>query len=213
MMNFDSAALRQILGAVAVLLGLIGYIFYIRGILQGKVKPHAFSWLVWGILTVIATLAQVVEGGGAGAWVTGFTALMSFGFAVIGLGASSRILIAKADWLFFIGALFAIPPWYFTGDPLWSVIIITVVDAVAFAPTFRKAYFHPESENVSTYVLSSIVCFWHLCSANIYYHYGASSCIADSGEWGVCHNASMASSGAAISWSNGVDSVIRGMPS
>ena len=113
---------QQFLGGLAVALGLFGYVFYVRGILQSKVKPHAFSWFVWGLLTAIAFVAQIAEGGGAGAWVTGVTALCSFGFALVGLGASSRILIGKSDWIFFIASLLTIPIWYFTGNPLWSVI-------------------------------------------------------------------------------------------
>ena len=143
-----------VLGSLAVAIGLIGYTFYIRGILKGEVKPHAFTWSVWGILTTIAFIAQVVEGGGPGAWVTGVTALMSFIFAAVGLGASSRIYIVKSDWIFFISAVATIPVWYLTGNPLWSVILITVIDAVAFAPTFRKAYFYPKTENMWTYLLS-----------------------------------------------------------
>lgn len=147
---------QPILGGIAVALGLLGYVFYIRGIIQGKVKPHFFSWFVWMLLTAIAFIAQVIEGGGPGAWVTGVTAVMSLGFAIVGLRSSSRTLIAKSDWFYFVAALLAIPPWYFTGDPLWSVIIITVIDAVAFAPTFRKAYHHPDTENGWTYTLSGI---------------------------------------------------------
>lgn len=135
---------------------MVGYYFYIRGIIQGKVKPHAFSWFVWGLLTAIAFSAQIADGAGAGAWVTGVTALFCFGFAVVGLGASSRTLIAKSDWIFFVASLLTIPIWYFTGNPLWSVIIITIVDAAAFAPTFRKAYFNPHTENGWTYALSGL---------------------------------------------------------
>ena|SRR3989344_5291221 len=146
----------EVVGGIAVALGLFGYVFYVRGISQGKVKPHAFSWFVWGLLTAIAFFAQITEGGGAGAWVTGVTALCSFCFALVGLGASSRVLIAKSDWIFFIGALLTIPIWYFSGNPLWSVIIITIIDAVAFAPTFRKAFLNPETENGWTYTLSGL---------------------------------------------------------
>ncbi len=150
---------QEVFGGIAVVLGLLGYVFYVQGILVGKVKPHAFNWFVWGLLTAIAFFAQIAEGGGAGAWVTGVTALCSFVFAVVGLGASSRIFIAKSDWVFLISALLTIPLWYFMGNPLWSVIIITIIDAVTFAPTFRKAYFNPETENGWTYTLSSLKFF------------------------------------------------------
>lgn len=152
-MNLDSTTLQQISGLFAVLLGVIGYAFYIWGIYKGKIKPHAFSWLVWGILTAIGFIAQAVNGAGPGAWVTGFTAAMSFIFVIVGLGSSSRTLIARSDWIFLIVALLAIPPWYFTGNALWSVIMITIIDAVAFVPTFRKGYRYPETESALAYLL------------------------------------------------------------
>ena len=148
--------IKIVLGSAAVIIGLLGYAFYIRGIIKGEVKPHAFTWSVWGILTTIAFLAQVSDGGGPGAWVTGMTALMSFVFAAVGLGASSRMYIEKNDWLLFAFTLLAIPVWYLTANPLWAVIIITVIDAVAFAPTFKKAFKHPETENQWTFLLSGI---------------------------------------------------------
>ena len=151
--------MQQMLGGIAVGLGLFGYVFYIRGIWQGKVKPHAFTWFIWTILTTIAWIAQIVEHGGAGAWVTGVTALFSFIFTLVGLRKSSRAFITKSDWIFFIGALLTIPLWYFTGNALLSVIIVTIIDAAAFAPTIRKAFFKPETENKWTYLLSGFKFF------------------------------------------------------
>lgn len=155
-MNLDIVVWQQIAGGAAVLVGLVGYLFYMHGIWYGSIKPHFFSWFVWGVLTSIAFVAQVAAGAGPGAWVTGFTAVMCFFFAGLGLRAHARELIARSDWFFFIGAFLAIPVWYVTGNPLWSVIMITIIDAVAFVPTFRKAYTHPETENISTYLLSAI---------------------------------------------------------
>ncbi len=151
----------EVLGAIGVLIGLAGYLVYFHGIFKGRIKPHAFSWLVWGILTLIGFIAQVVDGAGPGSWVTGFTAVMSFVLFFVGLGASSRALIVKSDWIFFIATLLAIPPWYLTGDPMWSVIIITIIDAGAFIPTFRKAYEHPQTESV-----------FHASSAGIKFVFG-----------------------------------------
>ncbi len=143
------------LGTIAVVIGMLGYLFYIRGILKGEVKPHGFTWSVWGVLTSIAFFAQVMDDGGPGAWVTGATAAMSFIFAIVGLGASSRVYIKKSDWILFIFTLLAIPVWLVTENALWAVILITVIDAVAFAPTFRKAYYHPKTENTWTYFFSA----------------------------------------------------------
>lgn len=63
------------LGYLAVVIGIVSYIPYITNIFRGKTKPHAFSWLVWAVLTGIAFAAQIVENGGAGTWVIEATAL------------------------------------------------------------------------------------------------------------------------------------------
>lgn len=176
---------QELLGSLAVALGLFGYIFYVRGILQGKVKPHAFTWFVWGLLTAIAFIAQIVEGGGAGSWITGVTALCSFGFAIVGLGKSSRTFIAKSDWVFFIAALFTIPIWYFTGNPLWSVIIITITDAVAFAPTFRKAFSHPKRIRV----IRSKIRYQLVCTRKFYLDNCPLPCLTCAGKLRFCRHA------------------------
>jgi len=104
----------------------------------------------------VAFAAQFSEGAGPGAWVVGFTTLICFIIAAIGLGATSRIYITRSDWAFFITAIAAIPVWYLTGDPLWSVIIVTVVDTIAFVPTLRKAYLYPETESFWNSALATV---------------------------------------------------------
>ena len=43
-----------------------------------------------------------------------------------------------------------------TDDPVGSVILITIIDALAFVPTFRKSYHKPNEETASTYSLSAL---------------------------------------------------------
>ncbi len=68
----------EILGALAVTIGMIGYAPYLWSIFKGRTKPHLFSWFIWGVLTAIAFAIQISEGAGAGAWVTGITAAVCF---------------------------------------------------------------------------------------------------------------------------------------
>ena len=35
--------------------------------------------------------------------------------------------------------------WYVLEDPLWTVLVLTVVDSVGFIPTVRKSYHAPYS--------------------------------------------------------------------
>ena len=143
------------LGLLALTIGLISYIPYFRGILANKTKPHAFSWFIWGLLTAIAFFAQVTSGAGPGAWVTGFSAIVCFiivGFALV----KGEKKITPSDWATFIAALATLPIWYATDNPLYAIILITLIDALGFYPTFRKSWHKPQEEVTVTYSLSAV---------------------------------------------------------
>jgi len=145
---------KIVLGITATVLAFFSYIPYFRDIWQGKTKPHAFSWLVWGTLTAIAFAGQVADKGGAGAWVTGFTAVVCLLIFAAAVWRGEK-RITTSDWLSLLGAAVALGLWGLTKSPLLSVILITLIDAFGFFPTFRKSYFKPHSETLITYVISS----------------------------------------------------------
>lgn len=147
--------MKTALGIIATVIAFYSYIPYFRDIFRGKTKPHAFSWFIWLLLTAIGFLAQISDGGGAGAWATGFTALVAFFIFLTALRHGEKE-ITKSDWVCLTGALLAIGVWPFTDTPLLSVILITLIDALGFIPTFRKAYKKPHEETLQTYALSAI---------------------------------------------------------
>ncbi len=147
--------MKTALGIIATVMAFVSYIPYIRNMLSGKTKPHAFSWLVWGTLTAIAFVGQVSEGAGPGAWVTGFTACVSFFIFVTALRTGEKD-IAKSDWLSLVGASIAMLLWWATSDPLIAVILITLIDALGFFPTFRKSYHKPYEETAITFAISGL---------------------------------------------------------
>jgi hypothetical protein len=145
----------QALGGIATAIALVGYLPYFRDLHRGTTKPHAFSWLVWAILTGIAFAGQVTDAAGPGAWVTGFTAVVCSAIFVIALFIGEK-QISLFDWICLGLSLGAIPLWVVTATPLWSVVLITIIDAVGFLPTFRKSYFKPWEETAVTYLLSGV---------------------------------------------------------
>ncbi|MBI2573612.1 hypothetical protein HYV86_07140 [Candidatus Woesearchaeota archaeon] len=149
---------KVIIGTLAVIIGIVSYIPYFRGIFKGKTKPHAFSWFVWAVVGGIAFAAQVVKGGGAGAWVTALTVFACLIVAAIGLFKGKRDF-PIVDWLCLIASFVAIGIWAYTNDPTYSIILITLTDTVAFIPTFRKAYHQPHEETITTFAMSSLKWF------------------------------------------------------
>lgn len=147
--------MNSTLGIFAITIGFIGYIPYFKTMIGGKTKPHAFTWFVWGLLTAIAFAGQIAGNGGAGAWVTGFTALVSFIIFAYAIRWGEKDF-PLSDWLCLLGCSVAIVAWLFTKEPLVAIVLITIIDMVAFIPTIRKSYYNPESEPTITYGLSGL---------------------------------------------------------
>jgi len=144
---------KELLSAVAILLTFIAFFPYIRSIIKGTIKPHVFSWVIWGTTTFVVFLAQLKDSGGAGAWPIGVSGSIAIFIALLAYMKRADVIITKTDWLFFVSAMSSLPFWYFTSDPLWAVVILTTVDVLGFGPTVRKAYMLPHSESLLLFAL------------------------------------------------------------
>ena len=150
-----TAQYQTILGALAALVGLVGYIPYYRDTLRGRTKPHPFSWVIFTLLLGITFFAQAQGGAGPGAWVSGVSTLGVGGVTLLAFTKGERT-ITRFDWICFAGAFGGIWLWHDTSDPLAAVTIVTIVNLVAFVPTWRKAYHKPHEETLSFYMISTV---------------------------------------------------------
>ncbi len=148
--------IKEVVSGLAVGLTFYAFFPYIRSIHAGKTKPHAFSWIIWGATTFIVFFAQISDGAGIGAWPIGISGAISLYVAILAYCRRSDSSTTRLDWLFFILALAALPVWFFTSDPLWAVIILTIVDLLGFGPTVRKAFFHPHQEKIGFFTLFAV---------------------------------------------------------
>lgn len=142
-------------GIGTLILGTISYVFYIADVVRGKTKPHAFSWLVWGLLGLTVWLIQVAEQSGPGAWVFAYGAVACAFIFVLALKKGERNIVL-IDWIFLAGALLAYFLWLFTEQALPSIVLLSLIDAIGYLPTFRKSYHKPFEETASMYWLSMI---------------------------------------------------------
>lgn len=138
-------SIHEIFGLLAITLGAIGTVHYYIGIFQRRIKPHAFSWIIWALISSVIGMAQLFNGGGVGAWVTLLSACVAACTAVLALKFGNTD-ITKSDRWSFVVALCAIPLWYFTSNPFSAVILLTVIDLFGFYPSFRKGYHKPWEE-------------------------------------------------------------------
>jgi hypothetical protein len=156
MSSFLSSCLfKESLTVVGIGMTVYALGVYLFAVLRKKTKPHAFTWFVWALLTGIAFAVQFSKDAGPGLWVTGFTALGCFIIFLFSLRVTDKD-IAKSDWVAFVIALVALGIWALTKQPLWSIILISGIDAIAFYPTFRKSWAKPEQENLTAFIVGGL---------------------------------------------------------
>ncbi|WP_051148029.1 hypothetical protein [Metapseudomonas resinovorans] len=146
---------KEILGVISLLVTLVQYTPYCRSIYRKQLRPHVFSYLIWGVSAGIVAVAQWSADAGPGAWAMALVALLCF--LVVGLSyRTGTRYISKGDWIAFIAAMLAIPIWVLTDSPLAAVVVVTLIDIAAFYMTLRKAIVAPNEESIRFYVLATL---------------------------------------------------------
>jgi hypothetical protein len=152
----QAPALKNLLNAAAIALTFVAFVPYIRSVLRGQTKPHVFSWVIWGLATVIVFFAQLADGAGGGAWSIGLSGVLTLYIAYLAYLRRQELTITRSDWAFFLMALASLPVWFLTQDPFWAVVLLTAIDTLGFLPTFRKAYHRPYEEPLFLYVVMTV---------------------------------------------------------
>jgi uncharacterized membrane protein len=160
--------LKLISGILAGLLGVICFVPYLRDIFKKETTPHSYSWLIWAILQTIGVVAIIVgHGGYYGTLGIAAGALFCLTIFLLSLKYGTKN-ITKLDTFSFVMALVAILIWVFTKTPLYSVILISLIDFIGFIPTMRKGYEQPETETASTFFIASISNVFALLALSAY---------------------------------------------
>jgi hypothetical protein len=144
---------KETIAIIAIIMTLVGYEQYMRNIFRGHTKPHMFSWIIWATLTAIAYFAQLTDNPGPGAWITGLTAAISFIIVALAYFKGEKDY-TRSDWLTFLAGVAALPIWIITENALWAVIIVSLIDAAGFWPTFRKSWTKPHEETAFHYLMA-----------------------------------------------------------
>jgi hypothetical protein len=148
--------LKPVFAATAIALTIAALLPYIRAVVLGRVQAHVFSWVIWGSTTFVVFLAQLADHGGIGAWPIGVSGSLTILIAFLAYQRRTDLRINRSDWFFFVAALSTLPLWYLTANPLWAVVVLTIVDLLGFGPTLRKVYSQPHSESAKFFGLFAL---------------------------------------------------------
>jgi hypothetical protein len=159
--------IKIVFGVLATLVALVNYLPYLIGVVKQTLHPHAFSWIIFTVITATVSAAQFSEGAGAGAWATGATAMTTFLIAGFAL-RNGGYRITRFDTVSLVGALVAIPVWIVSDNPLLAVLILTGIEALGFLPTYRKAWQHLHDESQLAFFLTILKYILALGAMQVY---------------------------------------------
>ncbi len=139
--------IKIIFTIIATLIGVAGFLPYLKDIFSLKTKPHAYTWLIWAITQGTAVAGIWYGGGGWGGLnlVVGMIFVLVIFLLSLKYGTRN---ITKSDTAILITALVAILIWWQLDKPLISVIMISAIDVIGYIPSFRKSYREPWSETL-----------------------------------------------------------------
>ncbi len=131
--------------SAAISIGTI--IYYSKTILSGKIKPHMFTWLIWGLVTGVVAATQISSKGGPGSMLAVIVTVNCFIVAGLSFYKGDRNFSLE-DKICLVGCIIAIAIWPMMKAPLLSLVIVTLIDTAGFYPTLKKSYKEPREENL-----------------------------------------------------------------
>ncbi len=147
--------IKEVLSIIATLIAFVGIIPYLIDTIKSKVKPHPYTWLVWSIVTGVTFLGGVEQGAGIAAMPVGVAELLTIIIFLFSLKNGFKNIKEEGKY-FLITALLGLIPWIITRNATISIVIMVLIDVIAFIPTFRKTWQYPETEKSGLY-LSNVV--------------------------------------------------------
>ena len=144
--------LYEILGIIAGILALVGYIPYIYTTVRGKTRPNKATWIIWTVIGGLIAFSYLFEGDKNTIWLPlGYfigpliVAILSFRY---GYSKWSKLDIA----CLVVGAL-SIIPWIILDNAIFTLLINVFIDATGAVPTLVKTYFEPETEDLTAWLI------------------------------------------------------------
>ena len=134
----------------------VSTILYVRLMVRRQIKPHLFTWLIWGLSVGIAAAGRHVEHAGPGAWSMVAMSVSCLSVAALSFRYGERD-ITRGDVVALLACLGALPLWYFTDNALAAIVLVTAIDLGGYYPTLRKSWRRPHEEATYNFVLSNIV--------------------------------------------------------
>jgi hypothetical protein len=120
--------------------------WYMRGILRGKTRPTLAYWLLAEVAMLLVIASDWALGDRTSLWIAvayASTQLFIIFFAV----RAKNIGITRLDIALFAVAGLSVVLWWYTKNPLYTLIINVGIDASGYIPLWRSIARNPANED------------------------------------------------------------------
>lgn len=159
-MNFSHT---EIIGYSAGLISFLNMFWYMRGIIRGEIKPALAYWLLAEIAMLLIVASSYSLGDRTSLWIA--VAYASTQIVIIGLALWARNTnITRLDIGLFALAGVSIWLWWYTDNPLYTLIINVGIDASGYIPLWRSIWKNPENEDKIYWWIAACACILNMFS-------------------------------------------------
>jgi hypothetical protein len=150
-----STTLLATFGILSATVNTIGMIPYVKDVFKHKTKPERATWWIWLALGTVAISAQVAAGSTWSLFMVGAqtTAVAVIAFLSVKYGYGT---FKRKDFISLLIAMFGLVLWKITSDPLYALLIVVAIDALAVWLTAAKTWKAPHTETLIAWILSSL---------------------------------------------------------
>lgn len=144
----------MLFGILAFIITVGMNILFWQGIIKKEIIPHPFTFFIWGIVLTITSIELITRH--EYFWAIGviILTLSTIWCIFIGVLEWKKIRTNWLDWLFFITGIFLIIFWKIEPQYKYVLIIMIIIDATAYASSFKKAWLQPFTEKSLPYFIS-----------------------------------------------------------
>ena len=141
---------QHLLGRVAGLISIAGFLPYAIAIWRGKARPNRVTWLTWSVVGGILFASYEVEAGGAARWVPLSDAAGPALIAVLSIRHGEGGFSRFDRWCLLLAGASLIG-WAVSGSAMVALWLCLAIDVIGALPTIRKVFLDPKSEYALTW--------------------------------------------------------------
>jgi hypothetical protein len=141
------------LAVFAATLSVVAYLPYAYAIVRGRAQPQRASWLIWSVLSTMAFLAVLSEGGSKSLMFTGSQTAGTIAIFLMSFWRGAGSFWSRTDMCVLGVAGLGLCLWWWTDAAGWAMALSIAIGSIGGVLTVLNAYWRPAFEAVVPWTL------------------------------------------------------------